>query len=357
MLGRVPNGRDKRQSSVIYNALAPMAVELAEANIAKTIFAEQSSLLTATGENLENWAANFGMTRKQATFAVRIAEMFDTDGNPIDLPPTISRFSTPNTATRLNYTLTAHTDTAGQSYLTCETAGTVGNAYLGALLPLSTINNLGRAAMIGTLVPAEDTETDDALRSRIIERINQESFGGNIAAYKAFTKAIDGVGDVKVFPVWDGGGTVKLSIVDAEYLSATSEFINIVQTEIDPLPNSGEGLGIAPIGHRVTVATPNEISITVTATVSLAPDYTITQLQASFEHALKDYILEARQSWADAPTTALYIARVSSAIINIAGVNNVAAVSINGVFADLILSQSAEAQQVPIFGAVVISNA
>lgn len=354
MLDRVPENLDKRPSNPIYTGLAPTAAELTQAFISLEIFNEQTYLLTATGDNLDNRASDVSIIRKQATYAIRIAEMIDTDGNPFE-PPINSRFSTPNTATIVNFVLIENLG-GGRCLLRAETPGTIGNRYQGALLPLFAINNLGAATMIGTQQPAEDTETDDDLRQRAIDRINQKSFGGNVAGYKEITTDIDGVGAVKVFPVWDGGGTVKLSIVDSEYSPATPEFIAIVQETIDPIPHNGEGLGLAPIGHRVTVETPTIISIYITADVVLRYGYIIPQIQAAVNAAIGNYLLGLRKDWADAPALSIFIARINAAIIGIEGVDNVTAITINGNPSDLSLTQTAQLQQLPVFGSVVLSE-
>ena len=177
--------------------------------ISLEIFSEQTYLQTATERNLDNRAADFAITRRAATFALRIAEMTDTDGNPFD-PPIDSRFSAPNVSGGINFTVVERIS-SGRAMLECERSGTVGNEYLGALLPLFPINNLGTATMTGTQIPAEDTETDDELRARVIERINRKAYGGNVADYREFTTAIDGVGSVRVFPIWDGGDTLRRS--------------------------------------------------------------------------------------------------------------------------------------------------
>lgn len=356
MLGRVSASRDKRQGSIIYDTLSPTAAELAQMNIAIDIFGEQTYLLTAAGENLDNRAADYGIIRAKATHAIRIAQMIDTDGSPIDLPIG-SRFSTPNTAGGINFMLAENLTTAGQCLLRCETAGTAGNAYLGALLPLFVINNLGSATMTGTYIPAEDTETDDALRQRVIDRINQKAYGGNVADYKQFTKAIAGVGDVKVFPVWGGGGTVLLSIIDSELNPATDEFIDVVQETIDPIPNSGQGLGIAPIGHRVTVTTPIPVTINITAVVALRAGYTIPQLQTAIEFEIGSYLLDLRKEWSDTALLSIFIARINAAIINVDGVDNVTNITINGNSSDLVLNQTSALQQLPMLGSVVLTRA
>ena len=45
-------------------------------------------------------------------------------------------------------------------------------------------------------------------------------------------------------PVWNGGGTVKLTIIASDYTVPTTTLIEKVQKEID---------SVAPIGHIVTV--------------------------------------------------------------------------------------------------------
>jgi len=354
MLDNVPADQDKRQSSPIYNTLAPTAAELAQMNIDIQIFEEQTYLLSAVGINLDNWAANFAITRQTSTNAIRIAETTDTNEQPINLPIG-SRFATPNVEGGVNFTLIENFG-AGRSLLEAETAGTVGNEYLGPLLPLFAINNLGTATMVGTQIPAEDEESDASLLYRVMFRLNRNPFGGNMDDYEQFVMDIDGVGAVKMFPLWDGGGTVKLSIIDSELNPATVEFIAVVQNLIDPIPNNGLGYGIAPIGHRVTVTTPTTIAINITANVSLRSGYTISQLQSNIEAALEDYISSLRKEWANTSILSVYIARINAAIISVDGVNNVTNIAINGSSFDLELTQTAQLQQLPVLGSVVLSS-
>lgn len=354
MLQRVSESRDKRQGAVIYDTLAPVAAELAQMNINIEIFFDQTYLLTASGESLDHRAADYGITRTPSTYAVRIGRMLDLDGNGLILPNG-SRFSTPNIAGGLNFELTAQLAEPGDCLLTCETLGTGGNAYLGPLLPLFAINNLGTALMMGTYTPAEDDETDEHLRQRIIDRINKRAYGGNIADYKEFTTAIIGVGDVKVFPVWNGGGTVLLSIVDSEYNPATTEFIAQVQDTIDPIPNNGLGIGIAPIGHRVTVVTPEELDINISASLVLHSDVTLSQVKPLVESSIESYLNGLRMQWADSDSLSVFIARIYVAILEVSGIDNVTNVQINGSPNDLSLTQTSALQQIPKLGEVTLT--
>lgn len=399
MLDSVSDSQDKRPSSIVYDSLAPTAAELVQAYITLSIFKEQMNLLTATGENLDNIASNFAISRRQATNAIRIAETIGTDGNPIDLLVG-SRFSTPAIDGGINFTLTENLETSGLSLLTSETAGTIGNVYLGSIQPLFVINNLGSAAIIGTQIPADDTESDDAFRERIIEQISRKSFGGNIAAYIEFVKAVDGVGDLKVFPAWNGGltpsvllppanidswienaiipieikewislisdlsrngiislggGTVRLSIIDSSYNSITQDFINYIKNKLDPDESTGEGIGIAPIGHRVTVTTPKEFKLQVNATVMLY-GATIGQIQTQAEENIRNYLLSLRKEWADLSVMNIFILKIANAILDVPGVINVPSVSINGESKDIMLPQTAELQQLPYLEVLTLNE-
>ena len=90
------------------------------------------------------------------------------------------------------------------------------------------------------------TEIDEELRKRYFETINEKSFSGNVADYKKKTKEINGVGAVKVIPIWNGPGTVKLTILDSDYNKASEQLINNVQEIICPNMDDS-GVGLAPI--------------------------------------------------------------------------------------------------------------
>lgn len=74
MLHRVSDDVDKREGSVIYDALAPAAAELSE--MYAQLDANQVLLFadTAAGEWLERRTAEFGVERQPATFAQRQGE-------------------------------------------------------------------------------------------------------------------------------------------------------------------------------------------------------------------------------------------------------------------------------------------
>lgn len=366
-LSFVPDDRDKRQGSVIYDALAPFCQVLAAGAIQLKNFYEQTYAVTATGVDLDNRVAEQGITRYAATYAVKKIALADEEGNPVTVPLG-ARFSTVSSTNPVNYAVTAQyvengVAVPGTYEATCEELGVIGNEYSGNLINITFIQGLASAYMSSTLVPARDEETDDELRERYFDALNQKAFGGNIADYRTKVIALPGVGAVQIYPVWNGGGTVKLSIVDPSYGPCSTEFIATVQKEIDPENASGDtgtGLGIAPIGHKVTVVTPHEVTIDVSATITLGTGYTLGQVETPINNALASYIQSLRQSWADANDLNVYscdvfVSRVSAAIIGVAGVANVTDVTINGAAEDIALIQSGAVQQLPTLGEVMLN--
>ncbi len=66
MLARVPSSLDKREGSIIYDALAPAAAELAQMYMELDVNLNLSFADTASGEFLERRAFDFGLYRRPA---------------------------------------------------------------------------------------------------------------------------------------------------------------------------------------------------------------------------------------------------------------------------------------------------
>ena len=178
MLERVPSDIDKREGSIIYDALAPAVAELAQMYVELDINYNLSFADTATGDFLSRRTAEFGVERQPATKAIRRGLFYGNDEAPLDIPIG-SRYAIDG----LVYVATEKIST-GVFKLECETAGIAGNQTFGALLPIAGVPGLVSAELTDVLVPGEDEETDEALRSRYYEAVNEPAFGGNVADYR-----------------------------------------------------------------------------------------------------------------------------------------------------------------------------
>lgn len=354
MLARVPDTYDKRDTQPIPTAISPAAYVAEGLYIDLDYVQRQAYIMSATGDSLDKLAPLGGISRYAASAAVRLG-LFNIE------IPVGSRFSTINGADSIDFTVTAAVS-GNQYQLTADTPGSIGNDYTGPILPITAIPGLTSAQITDILVPGDDTETDTELRARLILALTDRPFGGNIASYRTEIMEMDGVGAVQIYPVWDGGGTVKCSILGADYLPASPTLVEQVQNAIDPPPNQGLGLGLAPIGAKVTITAPSEAEISVSATLTMQSGYNVGQVQSAVESALEAYLLTVRQSWADnisstgvAYAANIYLARVTAAIIGVTGIVNATNVAINGAAADISLPQTGEAQSVPVLGSVTLT--
>ncbi|WP_236873786.1 baseplate J/gp47 family protein, partial [Clostridioides difficile] len=286
MLDSVPDTFDKREGSIIYNALAPVAIELTETYIAMDELLDQTFVDTASYYYLEKRCKERGITPLPATNTIAKG-VFNID-IPIDSIFNLGEY---------NYIATERIS-EGIYKMKCETAGTI--FELGQLIPIGYIDGLETAELTDILINGEDEESEDSLRQRYYDSLNSQSFGGNIQNYKDEVNKLLDVGGVKVYPVWNGGGTVKLVIINSNFKVPSSDLVNLVQEEIDPLQNQGEGLGLAPIGHRVTVEGITSTTINISAEITYKNGYTWENIKTIAEEAINDYLNELNMSWEDA---------------------------------------------------------
>ena len=321
MLESVPDTVDKREGSIIYDALSPAAAELVKCYMELDVVMDETFVDTASLQYLMLRCKERGVAIQGETAAV-IEGVF----TPPDLELTAGlRFN----CDEVNYVITEKIS-AGHYKLEAETLGTVGNKYTGLLLPIQTVNGLETAQIAAVLIPAEDGDTTDTLREKYYASIDGEAFGGNVADYREKVNAITGVGGTKVYPVWNGGGTVKLTIIASDYTAPSSELISKVQTAIDPEQNHGEGMGLAPIGHTVTVTGAQYADLTITANVTFAAGWSWGNGKSQLVSAANAYLDELRKTWADSETTVVRISQIETHLLTADCVVDVDGTTVNG---------------------------
>lgn len=367
-LSKVPDNVDKREGSIIRDALSPCCYEAAKHILYLADIIEQTYIETANGLWLDGRVIEGGITRDPATYAKKLG-VFKTQ---LDEPCQISigqSFSTVGD-TILNYTAVqvyANEDgdvVPGSYVMQCNTVGSVGNSYIGRIVPNDYIEKLASAEITTLLYPGEEEESDDSLRERFLANLMKTAFGGNIAQYRQWAKEIPGIGGVQVYPVWAGGGTVKLSIIDTDYNSCSSEFCQTILEKFDPENSGGEtglGLGIAPIGHKVTVSTPLPRTINVSGKITLLPGYKLETLMPDIKATLENYLLSLRKAWENSDdennySVTVYLGRINFAILNVKGVSSAYELKLNETDTDIKLTETSSLQEIPVLGTVSLDE-
>ena len=333
MLDNVSDEMDKREGSIIYDALAPAAVELSAIRTDLDLAEEENDIDTASREGVIAKCAMRGITPTPATRAV-LSVSFAPVGISI---PAGSRFNSEKATYFLN--------TDGN--LICEQAGEVGNEYTGIILPIDNIEGLETATITGILIYGKEEESTEDLIEEYHDSFKSKAFGGNIAQYKEETRSIAGVGGVQVVPAWNGAGTVKLVIVNTVYAPVSQLLVTTVQNHFDP-SGTGHGDGLAPIGHVVTVVSAAGLTINVSFTLTLDTGITYNDVKERVESAIGTYLTTVASGFVEGQTLIVRIAQIESAVLGVEGVIDIENVTLNGAASNITLDDYV----VPVLGSV-----
>lgn len=333
VMNQYPN-LDQREGSIIFNALAPAAFELAMAywnldNIIGESFVETASRefkligCADKGMDISQFEAHAGTFKGEFNVEVEIGSRWNCD--------------------LYNYEVTDYLGMNGDYYtysMLCETTGTAPNTVTGSLTAITDLpNGLTYAELTECLIEGENEKTDAEINQAYKEYINNTVGDGNKNQYLRWCDEYDGIGNAKVFPLWNGANTVKVSILSASNRMATQGLIDSFQEYIDP-NTSGMGDGVAPIGAFVTVTTATEVPISVTGTITFEDGYSDTSGIAT---ALEEYFA----SIAYKKTIVSYMS-IGAVILNVEGVEAVSDLKVNGVTVDLTLGE----EEIPALGTV-----
>ncbi len=282
LLNTVPSDLEKREGSFIYDAISPAAIELALAYIELDRVLQLGFAETSYGTYLDYRAHEYGVTRKAATLATGQVTIFGTQGTVVSSGSLFATGAGNQFKTSQEVTIGETGSVAAD--ITAVNTGTSGN------IPSNIITEIPVAipGVVSVTNPepttgGTDEETDADLLERLLDKVRNPATSGNSAHYLQWTKEVPGVGDAKVFPLWDGPGTVKVVVIDSNKQPANAELIDDVSDHIEQ---------VRPIGATVTCEAAAGLDIDITATVTLEPGAVLSEAQADFEEALVEHLKE-----------------------------------------------------------------
>lgn len=282
------------------------------------------TIMNAKGAYLDAVAKDYGFYRKLAAYSVGEIMVTGTEGLLI---PAGTEFSAPEYGVsfevRQDGTITGGTATLEAQ---CTEFGSKGNVPAGVVTKLlSKLEGIESAVNNEPFTGGVDTEDDSNLRMRILFYIQNPHTSGNKNDYISWSTEVNGVGAVKVFALWNGPGTVKVSVLDSNGDPATPELLEDVKNHIDP--GDGDGSGVAPVGAVVTVTTATGKAVSVTANVELSAGKTIDGIKTAFTEQLRDYF---RSIAYDEKTDGVSAARVGFILMQVEGVVDYTDLMLNG---------------------------
>lgn len=335
ILDRVSDELDKRESSFLYNATAPIAVEhqlmyIALDNILALTFFDTSD----RGGKLERCRERgIDLSQFAATHSIVTAKILPEE---LDVPIG-ARFNYDT----VNFVVISKIDD-GLYKMQCEELGEGGNVT-GMITPIDYIRNLVSAEIISIDTYGEDEAGIDVIDKAYYDSLNSTAFGGNRADYMRKLHAVPGVGGVKCYSAaeWMGGGTCKLVLQTSSYTVPSAAFVDELQTMIDPLVNRGAGYGIAPIGHTVTVAGCTAETIDISFTLTFYTGYVWDDVKPYIEETVEEYFQSLNKEWESLPHIIVRISQIEARILDIAGVLDIQNTTLNGSTSNLYLDPDA----------------
>ena len=360
MLDKVPDDIDKREGSIIYDAVAPAAMVSAQQSLSLANIIRETYIKTAQGEFLDYRAVEHGTSRYTATNTEVKAKFNDDDGKPVNVEVG-DRFASIAESPIFYTVIKSNGD--GTAEMQAEEAGTSANSYLGQVLPVTPNDNLAWAEITEITIPARDEENDEHLRARLLNTNSWVAYGGNVADYLNMTSKINDVGATQVYPTWDGPGTVKLVILNNNLMPASSTLVKKVKEEIDPEESTTQGYGLAPIDHRVTVVAPETFEVNIAVNVTVADSANIDTIKANIKTSLEEFFKSLRRDWSviDSVTgrgykLIVYRSKILSRVMTLEGVANATMPQLNGEDEDLQLVFSNTTSQLPVLGEVTVNG-
>ena len=325
----------KIEGSFAADMAAAASVEMAK--IYATIdYAMQTFLLqTNEGEYLELRAAEYGIRRKAGTKAAVSITVTGVDGTNIPAGTRMLAADGLMFVTDEDATVSGGEATISA---TAEKAGAQYNIAAGKITYLFTnIEGISSITNNAAAVGGSDDESDEALRNRILMRLQMPATSGNAYHYRLWAMEVDGVGAAKVLPLWNGAGTVKVVLASPDMGAVSADIITAVQSHIE---------ACRPIGADVTVVSATAKNINVSVTVEISADTTLDAVKKEFEAAVSEYL----QGIAFELSSVSYN-KIGYLLLAIPGVNDYSGLKVNNGTSAVTL----QTNEVPTLGTVTLS--
>ena len=332
MLGWVSDEYDTDVGSFFYDLLYPVAVEAHALQNKLDITAINAFALTASGEYLDRKVAEQGITRKAATFAKGTVRISGNRGEVIAEGAKVAAdsvlFAVDDAATIPE---AGYVDVTA----TCTTAGIAGNVKAGEInrFPV-TLPGLTAVINEEAFSGGFEAESDADLLERYMEKVSRPNVSGNKYQYEEWAKEVSGVGNVQVVPLWNGAGTVKVIITNADNLPASEELVSEVQAYINEN---------RPVGANVTVV--SAASKTINISVQLECDSKDTIVE-DIKTVVKKYLagMAFEKSYVS-------YAKIGGLILSLDNVEDYSLLRVNGGTSNITLGDGV----IPVIGTVVVT--
>lgn len=231
---------------------------------------------TAEDDQLQRWANVWGVQRKSAEYAGGQVTFTGVAGSTVPQGAILQRQDGALFATSADCHLALGSGTV--AVLAME-AGAAGNTDSAVTLTLQQpVSGVQPSATVtaGGIDGGSDTESDDELRARLLDRIRQPPHGGAAFDYVRWAREVPGVTRAWVYPMEMGAGTVTVRFVrdnDDDMIPDTSEVTEVYSYIEARRPVTAELFVVAPVAVELDLTiqvNPNTSAVRDAITAELA---------------------------------------------------------------------------------------
>lgn len=261
---------------------------------------------TAEAEFMTRWASVWGVARAPATFADGDVTFTGVDGTVIPEGLRVKRSDGAFFLTTESAVIASGTAAVA---VQAVNAGGSGNTDAGgAVVLVNSIAGLNTNAVVavGGITGGLDAESDESLRLRLLDRIQQPPHGGALFDYVKWAKEVTGVTRAWAESTLEGTVTVRF----------------VQDGESDIIPGSGKVAEVQayidspyrrPATADVTVVAP--VSVPLNFTINLSPD--TADVRTAVQESLKDLLRRTAE-----PGGTILISKIREAVSVAAGEND-----------------------------------
>ncbi|QIW90021.1 MULTISPECIES: baseplate J/gp47 family protein [Pseudomonas fluorescens group] len=259
---------------------------------------------TADEEELVHAAAIRGVLRKDPVAGTGTAALKGTQGVTLLVGATLKHVVTGELFTAKT-SATLGTSGTASVLVEAQTVGSALNDLTGALVLTSPPLGMdANASFIGKTTGGEDQEKIESLLARYLDIIQSPPAGGATYDYRRWALEVEGVANALPIPRRRGGGTVDVVITGTNGIPS-AEVITACKAHIESQ---------CSVIANVWVYAPTIRTVDSTAKIELAPDFTMTDVQAAAQKAY-NILLGALK-----PGDTLKRSQIEAMINNLAGV-------------------------------------
>lgn len=341
ILSEISDLYDKNPGTFLWELAQAEAIELEGKYLNLEDALNQKFAGTADIENLKVIAFEKGVNWKDSTKA---SGNVNVTGNPGAIINIGDLFSSSLNQYQATEQKTLDINGTAIVPVECTIGGIAGNTITNTIISFpKTLAGINTVTNPQAFTNGFEAETREELLYRYYETIRKPATSGNPYHYEQWALSVEGVGGVKVKPIWNGGGTVKVVIIDRNKLPASTDLINTTKAFIET---------VRPIGADVTVVGPAEKVININTKITLRDGFTLQQSKDDIQSKITDHFKELSLK-----QFKVYYATIGNIIFNAVGVSNLdySTFTLNGTNTDITLQDTNATTEVPKIGTLTVT--